>query len=566
MTPESWPEGELEKYWRLQRTYSQPQPPGEGAHGLVAVTSDVFAARAGLEALRRGGGAVDAALSTAFAQIVLTAGSTTSFAGILTMVYYDAAGKKIHSLNAGFNTAREENDPLGIPGRGEPNGRATLVPGFFAGAQAAHDRFGKLPFADLFDPALYLAEKGFVIDPALGARLHSQKNVLGRLPDTKRIFTKGAGEFYVAGDHFTQPRLAETLRKVAAYGADYVYRGEWAKKFVATIRGEGGKLTREDMESYRAIWSDPAQTEYHGHQVYSLGLPGLGGGNTIEALNLLEAADLERYGHYTTSPDALYEFIQICRAALYLSFFPQELIKHYAPELDVSPAARVRKDNARALWRSMNEPGWRKMLALTLPQVGGSSHSAGVVAADPHGDVAALVHTINTVHWGASGVFVDGVSIPDSASFQQRQIAKLKPGDRLPEQTNPVIVLKGGRAYLGSAGIGAGLHATTMNNLVNTLDFGMDPKQSIETPNFLGPFFGMGVGDAPRWDQEALAEGDFANEMIEALKTRGQAVRLLSKREALAQRGHWVAVKIDPKTGNRTGAAPIWLNGGVAGF
>src|SRR5262245_22988150 len=101
-------------------------------------------------------------------QIALTAGSLSGYASILTMVYYDAASKKVYSLNAGYNTVLEEKEPLTIPGIGTPSGRTVLVPGFFAGVQAAHDRFGKLPFASLFDPAIYLAEKGFVVDPVLG--------------------------------------------------------------------------------------------------------------------------------------------------------------------------------------------------------------------------------------------------------------------------------------------------------------------------------------------------------------------------------------------------------------
>ena len=143
-----------------------------------------------------------------------------SYAGILMMIYYDAADKKVYSLNAGYNTVQEEKDPLTIPGRGKPSGRSALTTGFFAGVQAAHDRFGKLRFASLFEPAIYLAEKGVVVDRLLGFFIDSQKGVLTRLPETKRVFTKENGEFYKIGDLFKQPQLAETLRKVGSQGAD----------------------------------------------------------------------------------------------------------------------------------------------------------------------------------------------------------------------------------------------------------------------------------------------------------------------------------------------------------
>src|SRR5215510_11870958 len=294
MSPEAWPPGDLEKYWRLQRDYRRPHPAVESDKGMVAVTSDAVSARVGMEALQQGGSAADAALATSLAQIALDAGAPISYAGILTMVYYDAASKKVYSLNAGYNTVLEEKDPLTIPGGGKPSGRTALVPGFFAGVQAAHDRFGKLPFASLFDPAIYLAEKGFVVDPVLGGWIYMRKDVLSRLPETKRVFTKQDGEFYKPGDHFKQPQLAETLRKVAAQGTDYIYQGEWAKKFVAAVQSEGGKMTLADMKAYRPTWSEPLQASYHGYQVYTLS-QSVGGINTIEALNLLEAADLKQY-------------------------------------------------------------------------------------------------------------------------------------------------------------------------------------------------------------------------------------------------------------------------------
>src|SRR5262245_47861040 len=275
-------------------------------------------------------------------QIALTAGSLSGYASILTMVYYDAASKKVYSLNAGYNTVLEEKEPLTIPGIGTPSGRSVLVPGFFAGVQAAHDRFGKLPFASIFGEAIFLADKGFNLDGSLGWRIDSQKSVLTRLPETKRVFTRENGELYKAGDLFKQPQLAETLRKVASQGTDYIYQGEWAKKFVAAVQSEGGRMTLADLKAYRPIWSEPQQTTYHGYQVYTLGLPSLGGVNTIEALNLLELADLKRQGHYTTSSESLYEFIQICRLGHFLPYFTPEFAKMYLPGLDLAPESRVK--------------------------------------------------------------------------------------------------------------------------------------------------------------------------------------------------------------------------------
>src|SRR5262245_26549079 len=569
MSPEAWPPGELEKYWRLQHDYRQPHPAVESEKGMVAVTSDAFSAQVGLEALRQGGGAADAALATSLAQIALDAGAPISYAGILTMVYYDAASKKVYSLNAGYNTVLEEKDPLTIPGGGKPSGRTALVPGFFAGVQAAHDRFGKLPFASLFDPSIYLADKGFVVDPVLGGWIYMRKDVLSRLPETKRVFTKQEGEFYKPGDLFKQPQLAETLRKVAAQGTDYIYQGEWAKRFVAAVQSEGGKVTLADMKAYRPIWSEPLQTSYRGYQIYSLGLPSLGGVNTIEAFNLLEAADLKQSGHYTTSPEALYEFIRICRAGYFLSLFPTDIIKTYLPDLDLAPESRVKKESARLLWRKMHEPGWEKMLSVFAPKDKGDNHSAGVVAVDGQGNVAAVLHSINTAVWGTTGIFVDGISIPDSASFQQSQIDRIKPGDRLPDPTNPLIVLKNEKPYLASSSVGSALEEVIMSNLVNVLDVGMDLRKALDTPIVVGPVFGSRVGKGPpvvELDMERVAEGKFDENLVKAVVAKGQAIKILQKDQTRGQCGYWVAIQIDPKTGKRVGVAPPLLNGQVAGY
>jgi gamma-glutamyltranspeptidase len=129
-------------------------------------------------------------------------------------------------------------------------------------------------------------------------------------------------------------------------------------------------------------------------------------------------------------------------------------------------------------------------------------------------------------------------------------------------------VLKNDKPYLASSSIGSALHQTTMSNLVNVLDFGMDLKKSIDTPNFLGPYFGNFVGGRPSVPQlymEVLAEGEFDENLVKAVIARGQAIKLLPKPQT-GGFGYWVAIRIDPKTGKRIGVAPPLLNGEAAGY
>jgi gamma-glutamyltranspeptidase / glutathione hydrolase len=218
----------------------------------------------------------------------------------------------------------------------------------------------------------------------------------------------------------------------------------------------------------------------------------------------------------------------------------------------------------------MHEPAWEKMFSTIWPKPKTDNHSAGVVSVDAEGNMAAVLHSSNTADvWGTTGIFVDGVSIPDSAAFQQYQIARIKPGDRLPDATDPIIVLKNGKPYLASSNIGTATHQNTMNNLVNVLDFDMDLKKSIDTPNFMGPFFGMSVDGKPPVPQlymELLAEGEFDENLVKAVVAKGQSIKLLPKAQTRSLCGYWVAIQIDPKTGKRVGVAPPLVNGDVVGY
>jgi gamma-glutamyltranspeptidase/glutathione hydrolase len=191
----------------------------------------------------------------------------------MTAVYYDAASNNVYTLNAAYNTVKDETDPWTIPSIGEHSGRTALVPGFMAGVQALHDRFGKAPFSKVFAPAIWIAEHGVPFNRVFEDWLSRSKTVVTRLPETKQIFTKPDGQFYKTGELFRQPALAETLKKVAAQGSDYIYKGDRARHFVDVVQREGGKMTVDDLSSYRPLWLEPLRLPYRDYDVISLGPP-----------------------------------------------------------------------------------------------------------------------------------------------------------------------------------------------------------------------------------------------------------------------------------------------------
>jgi len=580
LSPDGWPEGEFEKYAKLNDIYGKPKIVAEGIKGMISGTTEPLSIHTGLQALKQGGSAADAVMTTSIAQICQAIGSYVSYGGFMTMVYYDASTGKTHSMNAAYNTLYEEDDPLTIPPMGTPSGRTALVPGFFAGVQAAHDRFGKLPFEKLIEPAIYFADEGFVLQPFMANRIHGRKNVLTRLPGTKAIFTREDGELYQAGDLFRQPQLAETLKQVAVQGADYIYRGKWAQDFVDAVRQEGGEATLRDLADYAVIWSEPHQTDYGEYRFHSMALPNYGGINTLEAINLLEIANLDTSIHYSKVLESLYWFIQIGRVSGYLGPsesgpgfglpVPLEIVQKYFPEGDISLESRAKRETSELIWEKMHDPEWAKLKKDALDwsieatkeiwagiekDLKGDKHSAAVVAVDQWGNVAAVCHTINTINWGTTGVFVGGISIPDSACFQQPLIKDVGPGMRLPDPTNPTIVLNNGKPVIASSSIGVGLHEVTLQSIINCLDFGMDPQAAVDAPQFYRPPW-----SPYEFEMQSMSPG-FNEDILEAIRELGQAIK--NSPEGI---GYWVGIKIDPETGKLQGGVSKHFNGLAEGY
>ena len=203
-----------------------------GKGGIISATVSPIAIEAGLKTLRQGGNAADAAATVALTQVATQLGSVVSYAGIVTVLYYDAKTGEISSLDAGYNSYRGESDPRTIPANdlsvltGGPAptqakdiGRQTLVPGFMAGVEAMHARFGRLPFGDLFAPAVWYAENGVTISPPLAIFFQLRQKYLSRTPEGQRFLHQAGNDLPKTGDVFRQPELAATLRSVAKNGA-----------------------------------------------------------------------------------------------------------------------------------------------------------------------------------------------------------------------------------------------------------------------------------------------------------------------------------------------------------
>ncbi len=523
---------------------------------MIAGTTGAQALDGGLEILKKGGNAMDAALSTSLSQIALAGGSWVSYAGLMNLVYYDANTGKVYDMNASFNTIKNENDPLSITGgvnfdftkKGQAtDGRSVLVPGYMAGLEAAHKRFGNLSFPEIFEQAITIAEKGFTWSYGLQSQFNYRKEILNRLPETKAVFTKSNGNQYRVGDTFIQPALAKTLRNIVKHGSKYMYTGEWGKKLVKIVQSEGGKITMDDLKDYKVIWGEPIKGSYNGYDLYLHGLPAYGGVNIIEALNLLEAAKLGEQGRYDQNPEVLKQLSDIIRIgdiAAYLS----DMLKS-VPNLDFTLTGRLKKENALTLYQLLKQ-GY---FSGTTPDVDNTpKHSDAIVVVDKWGNMCAMTHTINAVSWGGTGIFIDGISIPDPASFQQKEILKAGPGNRLPDPTNPGIVFKNSKPILGFASIGAGMHAKTVTSLLAVLDYKLTPQQAIDLPG-LGMLIFNPDGSMPR----TIDTSEFKMGIIKKTNKLAGAGFV----NDISRPGYWVGILID-SLGNLHGTRDKKLNPG----
>lgn len=551
LSPAAWPKGDYDRYMKAQGVDRTTAGAAKGKNGAVTVAYGAFAARAGLEALKQGGNAIDAAMTTALAQVALTIGAPISYFGIMSLVYFEAKTGKTHTMNAEWNTVLGETDPKSIPGgidfssqealqgKGEPSGRTALVGGFMKGVEAAHKRFGKLPFAALFEPAIHLAEKGMPVTPQLDTVFKFRPKDIRRLPETRATLVKPDGSDYGAGDVFKQPALAKTLRAVATHGTDYMYGGPWGQKLVAAVQADGGKMTLEDLKAYQVEWAEPLVAELrNGYSLHTNPAPNFGGYSIVEAQNLADAAGLCGGEHWTKSSAQLKKALDITQLFA-ISMFPKEAQAAIFPGIDFGNAARVTKPHADALWKQI-EAGktftkWKRT---------GPMHSDDVVAVDAEGNMAAITHSINCVMWGKTAIMVDGVSIGDPGAHQQGMIAQVKPGTRLPAPTETGILFKGGKPVLAFASMGAGLHQRTFQGLLNVTCFGMNVEEAINTPDFFLPSTDPKTGETI----VMVPEGRFAKQVLDGT---GYAWREMSLEDARwGGEGKWVAISRDPTTGD----------------
>ena len=564
LSPAHWPVSERAEL-QQHELLAFPSNAGivKGHTSLVAGTLSPIAVHAGVEVLRRGGNAADAAATVAFTQIATDLGSVVSYAGVTSLLYYEAKSHKVYALDAGWGNYAHETDASTIPatdvtvitgqtptagaGGSGALGRQTLVGGFMAGIQALHQRFGRLKFADLFQPAIWYAENGVPISPVTEAWFRSRQTQLWRTPAGHRFASMPDGSLPKVGDLFRQPDLARTLKAVAKDGAAYMYTGEWARQFVDAIRAEGGRAELDDLARYKPVWRDPLSVQFGGATVYGPGEDSTEACAVLETLNLLSALHIEELGPYWHDPAAFKDYAYALRFAQYGHYLPQVTAFEDSHGFKSDCKTRLTLQYAAAV-----APALTSLLGPTNAPVESGHHSDSVVVVDRWGNVAALVHSINAITWGDTGIVVGGIPIADSAAINKAMLLKLKPGERLPDSMSPVIALQDGKPVLAVACVGSSLVPETVRLVAGELPKGQDLQSLMSAPPLVLNFdpFEPTVSLAQR--AEVIPAGAYDAQLLQSFAARGVAVREESRARIQVTRGSAVMAVIDPADGAPT--------------
>lgn len=477
--------------------FGQALIPQEARHGMV-VSTQRLASEVGLEVLKRGGNAIDAAVATAFALAVVYP-SCGNIGGEGFLLYHGSDGqvaaidfrtKAPAAVTPGIFLDESGKDWRKSPVEGlhvTDSPLAIGIPGTVAGLALAHRKYGSRPWAELIDPAVRLAEKGFPVSASLHRELAESREYFLPYPSSTRFFLKGDRTVYETGEIWKQPDLAKTLKRIQKNGEAEFYSGRTAELIIAAIRQFGGIMTMEDLKNYRAVERRPDHGTYRDWDVFTMPLPSSGGIVETEILNILEGYDLQAMGHNSA------QYLHILTEAMRRAYRDRALYLG-DPEFnpDIPEDRLISKAYAAALRKTIDPRRASKSDELTtIEEEGERPETTHLSVVDGHGNAVSLTYTLNG-DFGAylvpagTGVVLNN-SLPDfnnrvrPGGFGRANLPA--PGKRPLSSMTPTIIAKNGKPYwvIGSPG-GQTIISTNVQVAVNLIDFGMNIAEAVAAP------------------------------------------------------------------------------------
>ncbi|WP_018656720.1 gamma-glutamyltransferase [Actinomadura flavalba] len=542
------------------------RPPTRADRAMVT-SPHTLASGAGVDVLRRGGSAVDAMIAVN-AVLCVVYPHMAGLGGDGFWLIADPDGE-VAGLNASGPAAqaatrdyyRERGHTDEIPVRGPL--AAVTVPGAVDGWRLAHERYGRLPWSELFDDAVHYARHGAPVGRSLADWLVDDLAMLTAQETTARIFAPN-GRAAVRGERLRQAELARTFETLAADGARKgFYEGDLARRFCAALEPGGSPLRSGDFAEYQAHWEEPLSTDYRGHTVYQLP-PNTQGFTALQIINLVEGYDVGAWGDDT--PDYYHHLAEVVKLAF--SDRDEWLTDKHWVDIPLTELLSKRyADQRRQLVRSDRsmvmeevEPGLKFRAGADRRSPAGDTCAFSVADAD-----GMVVSAIQSIYhdFGCAVVAGDTGVIPQNRgsffSLDDRHVNTMEPGKRTFHTLIPGLAFRDGRPWLayGSMG-GEGQPQTGIALLTRLIDFGYDVQQAIEAPRWL---MGRTWGET---DRDLSLEGRISDETVRDLKRRGQPVQMLPDWDDNV--GHAQAIRLDPDNGFLESGADPRGDGAAIGF
>ena len=471
--------------------------PVAARNGMV-VTAHHLATDVGVDILRRGGNAIDAAVAVGYAlAVVYPAAGNLGGGGFMTLVladgrktFIDFREKAPLAATPAMYLDQKGSVIAGLSTRGH---LAVAVPGTVAGLEYARDHFATLPRATLLAPAIRLADQGFVLEQGDADMLDSAAPDLRHDPASRAIFLDPTGAPIKAGDRLVQRDLAATLRAIARAGANGFYKGPVAEAIAKSNQAGGGLLTLADLTAYEARERRPVECNYRGYQVISAPPPSSGGVALCEMLNILEGYPLADLGFHSAA--AVHDQIEAMRHA-----YADRNSYLGDPDVIDNPVTRLTDKAYAATIRDVIDPRLasdsRQIRAGLPPHEGVNTTHFSI--ADRFGNAVALTYTLNDwfgarVTAAGTGVllndemddFTAKAGVPNLYGLVQGDANAIAPGKRPLSSMCPTVVARDGKPVMvvGTPG-GSQIISAVLLTILNTIDYGMTIQEAVDAPRF----------------------------------------------------------------------------------
>ena len=546
--------------------FSAGRPATRSSSGMVT-SPHALASEAGAAVLREGGTAVDAAVTTSAALSVLYP-HMTGIGGDGFWLIAEPTGK-VHGINASGPAARAatldyyrpravDNE---IPARGAIS--ILTVPGAIDGWRLAHERFGRLAWGELFEPAIMYARDGVPVSRSLKDWLVHDVPILTKHPATAAVYLPG-GRVPDEGQRLVQADLARSLQQIASQGARAgYYEGAIADRICKDLQPQGSPLRTEDFAAFKAEWCEPITATYRGYDVYELP-PNTQGFTALQILNLIEGYDVAAWG------DGTADYYHHMAEAVKVAFADREEWLTDPKHVDIPVQRLIAKAYANERRRLIDRERAQDIsevpagIAYTHPHErrAPDGDTCYFCTADKDGMVISLIQSIYH-DFGSAVIGGDtGIILQNRGAFfalDEKHPNHLQPGKRTFHTLIPGLLMRGGKPYMAFGSMGGEGQPQSQAALVTRMvDFGYDAQQAIEAPRWL-----MGRTWGTRSRNMSL-EGRISDEVVRELKRRGQPVQMVT--DWNDNMGHANIIRVDHEQGFLEGAADPRGDGAALGY